>query len=491
VEDGEAADTGVEDADGPRIHAAILVGSYPHARVRPRSAILLVLAAAFAWPGGASAATTQELTIPASDGVSLACGLVLPDGSPPPGGWPGLLLFHGLGQTHQTMEAAAQAAFAPAGYASLACDARGLGASGGAFGLDGPRETQDARDLFAWLAARPDVSDTDIGAVGLSLGGGAVWNAAAAGVPFRAIVPAISWTSLGAALATQGVPKSGVLTALAQAVPLERWDPDLAGARDALLGGSVTSAVTAAAAARSARAALPSLTVPTLIVQSRHDFLFDIDQALAAYRSLQGPKRLYLGDLGHAPAPNPVAELPVYLGRAVSWLDDFLKSAGRAPTGGVELAHDPWDGTTTSYAALPPTRTASVALPGTTTLHTGSRLSRGARLTGGPLETFGGGIVTVRYSGMKGWSRLAATVSVAGSSTPVTLGATRLTKPAGVATIRLLDECVLLPRGKRLVVALGATTPGGVYAEDVPAGSAITIGRMTLKLSLLKRAVSG
>ena len=47
------------------------------------------------------------------------------------------------------------------------------------------------------------------------------------------------------------------------------------------------------------------LTTPTLLIQGRHDFLFDIDQALAAYKALKGPKRLYLGDLGHPPAANP------------------------------------------------------------------------------------------------------------------------------------------------------------------------------------------
>jgi putative CocE/NonD family hydrolase len=157
----------------------------------------------------ATGPTTTELTIQASDGTKLACGLVLPGGSPPSGGWPGIILFHGLGQSHADMETIANAAFAPVGFASLACDTRGTGASGGTFGLDGPKEVQDARDLFDWLAARSDVSDTQIGAFGLSLGGGAVWNAAAAGVPFKAIVPAIGWTNLGSALNPNGVPKGG------------------------------------------------------------------------------------------------------------------------------------------------------------------------------------------------------------------------------------------------------------------------------------------
>jgi len=60
--------------------------------------LLVISVAALVCAGAASAvraatrstdATTQEVTIQVSDGTKLACGLVLPDGNPPPGGWPG------------------------------------------------------------------------------------------------------------------------------------------------------------------------------------------------------------------------------------------------------------------------------------------------------------------------------------------------------------------------------------------------------------------
>jgi ABC-2 type transport system ATP-binding protein len=451
--------------------------------------ILPALLAALVWAGAASAATPQELTVTASDGTSLACGLVIPDGTAPTGGWPGIILFHGLGGSYADMLPIAEQAFAPAGFASLACDARGTGASGGSFGLDGPAEDQDARDLYTWFTARPDVSDTQIGAFGISLGGGAVWNAAAAGVPFKAIVPAITWTDLNSALAPQNVPKTGILALLAQAVPEASWDPALTADRDALLGGQVSAATLAVGNARSVRSALPSISTPTLLLQGRHDFLFDIDQAEAAYSALAGPKRLYLGDLGHTPATNPPAEQPVYLGEATRWFLLYLDGVqtGIDKENPVELAHDPWDGNTSSYAGLPPTRTASVALPGTTTLGPSAHVSRSARLAGGKAETFGDGRVTVRYSGVKKWTRLVATVSVAGSKVPITMGGVRIAKTAGVATIKLLNEAVVIPSGKKLVVTLGASSGAdGIYTGGAPAGASITVGRVTLVLSLLK-----
>src|SRR5581483_3760686 len=120
--------------------------------------------------------------------------------------------------------------------------------------------------LFTWLAARNDVSDTQIGAFGLSLGGGEVWNAAVAGVPFKAIVPAITWTDLGRALNPDGVPKTGLIGILSGVVPLNRWDPALLQVRDTLLQNQVTSAVKSSEEARSSHSRLHTLKVPTLLL---------------------------------------------------------------------------------------------------------------------------------------------------------------------------------------------------------------------------------
>jgi alpha-beta hydrolase superfamily lysophospholipase len=462
-----------------------------------RRVVLVLLVASAFHAGAGAAATPQQVAIAASDGVQLACTLAEPDGAPPAGGWPAVMLFHGLGETRAAMQAVADAYLVPAGYASLACDARGTGGSGGLFGLDGPRDVQDTRELFAWLAARPEVSDSQIGALGRSLGGGAVWNATAAGVPFRAIVPIETWTSLIGSLAPQGLSKSGLVAQLASLVPAARWEPDLLAAEASLVRSTNTTQASALAAARSPLPHLRSIAVPTLLIQGRHDFLFDADQAEAAYEALAGPKRLYVGDLGHPPAANPAAEAPYYYGLAVKWFDRFLKGTpngiDRAPA--VELAHDPWDGKTSRYAMLPPTKTVTVSLPGAVTIETGGKVVRGARITGGPHETYGRSAVTVRYSGATGWDRFVAVLGVAGDPTPITAGGVEIAAASGVATIHLMNEAVRIPSGARLVVTLGATSTvqgGGtvLYLEDVPPGSSIEIERETLALSVLRKAVS-
>jgi esterase/lipase len=409
------------------------------------------------------------------------------------------MLFHGLGGRHQDMEPLATQFLAPAGYAALACDARGHGTSEGVFGLDGPRDVQDTRELFTWLTTRPEISDTQIGALGISLGGGAVWNAAVAGLPFKAIVPVITWTNLLTSLAPQGLSKSGLVQYLAGLVPTSRWDPQLLAASAGLASSTDLTAAAAFASTRSPVSALSSITTPTLLIQGRHDFLFDIDQALAAYKTLKGPKRLYLGDLGHSPGISPATapDAATYWGEAVKWFDRFLKGTMNGidkPV--VELGHDPYDGKTTTVKGIPATKTVSVTLPGSTTM-TGAngKVVRGARITGGPHETFGDSTVVVRYSGASGWDRLVAVLAVAGSSTPITAGGVKLTAASAKVTIKLMNQAVRVAAGKKLVLYLSSTSlaqssADALYLAAVPPSAHITIGRVTLNVSVLKQAVS-
>jgi esterase/lipase len=461
-----------------------------------RSRLLFaVVLAGLLFTGTAVAASPQQLAIAASDGAKLACSVVVPDSAAPAGGYPGVVLFHGLGGRHQDLEPLATQFLAPAGYETLECDARGHGASEGLFGLDGPRDVQDTRELFSYLSGR--TGNTTIGALGVSLGGGAVWNAAIAGVPFKAIVPVITWTSLSTALAPQGLSKSGLVNYLGQLVPESRWDPELLAAKPSLVSSTNMATVNALAASRSPLSKLSSLTTPTLMIQGRRDFLFDIDQALAAYRVLRGPKRLYVGDLGHAPGISPATapDAGVYWGEAVKWFDRFLKgTANGIDKKVVELGHDPYDGKTSVYASLPATKVSSVTLPGTTAMSgANAKVVRSARITGGPHETFGDSTVVVRYSGAQSWDRLVAVLAL--GTTPISAGGVKVTATSGKVTIRLMNQALRVPAGKKLTLYLGSTslvqsTSNALYLASVQPDAAITIGRVTLNVSVLKQAAS-
>jgi len=436
------------------------------------------------------------------DGVSLAGELWVPDGTPPAGGWPAVILFHGLGGTHASMAPIAQNFLVDHGYAVLAYDARGHGASGGVVTLDGPREIQDAREAFDWLTARPDVSDTQVGAMGFSLGGGAVLHSAVDGIPWKAIVPTITWTSLYDALAPQGWPKTGAIVNFLQSI--HTWDPSTYALAQDTIKAQNTDAVKAFAAQRSSLAGLASLHTPTFFIQGRRDYAFDIGQAKAGYRAVQGPKRLYLGDLGHAPAANPPAETPHYLTEAREWFDRFLKGMpnGIDTKKPIEVASDPWNGKTRSFKTFPKTKTLTFQLQGNRQIASSAKIVKTVKLPKRRLEAFGAATVTVGLSSTSGWTHLVAVLSAltpGGGETVISEGGiptSGLTGQSTRVTIKLLNDATVIPAGSRLQLTLASASTAqnianALYLDlSMPPGAQVTVGKTTLRLPVLQSPVS-
>jgi ABC-2 type transport system ATP-binding protein len=442
------------------------------------------------------------------DGVSLAGTLWLPDGTPPPGGWPGVMLFHGLGGTRAGQAPIAEGYLVNRGYAVLAYDARGHGQSGGLVTLDGPRELADLRAGFAWFTGRPDVSDTQVGAVGFSYGGGAVLRSAVEGVPWKAIVAGITWTNLYEALAPQGWPKTGAIANFLQSV--HSWDPATFALAQQAIRSENTDAVKAFAAQRSSCPGrtcpelLASLATPTFFIQGRRDYAFDISQARTGYKAVRGPRRLYLGDLGHAPASNPDAERPHYLTEAREWFDRFLKGLpnGIDTRPPIEVAADPWTGKTTSFKGWPKTRVLTIALKGTQTIAATGKVVRTVKLPKRPLEAFGAASVSVRLKSTSGWPHLVAVLSAltpGGGETVISEGGvptSGLTGQSTRVTIRLLDDATLIPSGSRLRLTLASSSTAqninnALYLDvGMNPSARLTVGRALLRLPVLQKPVS-
>jgi ABC-2 type transport system ATP-binding protein len=475
------------------------------------SALILAIGA----PGARGLAppefTKLDTKVTMSDGVQIAVTFYEPAGTPPAGGWPAVMMFHGLGQTRNSFEfgagqlsanRVAETYLVPKGYAVLTFDARAHGESGGLFSLDGPRELQDTKELFAWLTSHPEIDASHIGAFGVSYGGGMVWLATVAGVPFKAIAVAATWTDLHDALFPQGLVRAGVVVGFSQEIPQSRYSPELAQLLHAATAEEDTPALRAFLAERSTRSRLSSVTTPAFLLQGRHDFAFDADQALSAFRLLKGPKRLYLGDLGHAPAPNPADELPHYAPEAVAWFDHYLKGAanGFGDRAQVELAADPWAGKTGTYNGLPPTRTLRFSSATRSALSATGKVVR----TFAPvkhIETFGTPAVRVAMSSRTGYRHLVAVLSAVKQGKPelvIADGGIELPSLGAklrTITIRLPDEIIPIPAGYRPRLTLAATSAAQsfaniVYLLPVPSESSATIGRVTLTLPVLKKPVS-
>lgn len=446
--------------------------------------------------------TDQPLAM--GDGVSLASTLYVPDGAPPAGGWPAVLLLHGLGETRGQYAHIAEQFLAPAGYVVLSLDARGHGESGGQSSLVGSRELADYAAALGWLRGRPGVSDTKIGAMGFSMGGGSVWKLLTApGARLAAAVPVVTWTSLYDALLPQSFAKAGLVAYFRGLLPPERWDPSiLALADDALFSRNLPQ-IQALARERSVRNDLEKIRTPVFMIHGRRDYAFDMDQALSAFGRLKGPKRLYFGDLGHTPAANPAAERAHYLTQARLWFDRFLKGElnGIDTRPRLELAPDPWTGRTSQYPTQPPRRVLRMRWRGAKTIDGNGKVVRTSEPSRRLNETFGTPLAAVKVSSTTRWPHLVAVltaltprgeeivISEGGTHTPTLSARKRL------VTIRLLSQATTIPRGSRFRLTLaGSSTlqhPDNLlYPISVPSAARVAIGEVSLVLPVLKRPIS-
>lgn len=453
--------------------------------------------------GSASGATVAraEVAIPMDDGVSLAATLHLPEGSPPPEGWPAIVLLHGLGGSRAQMSALAEVSgLANGGFALLAVDLRGHGKSGGTVTVAGPREVADVRIVRDWLAARPEVSDTAIGVWGISYGGGVALNSIAAGVPWRAAFVVETWTDLSNALLPQGLLKSGLAASLFGSIPERRRDPALT----ALLASALTDSsapILAWTRERSSLDRLASVSTPVFLAQGRRDFLFGIDQGSQAFRRLRGPTILYLGLHGHAPSTFPAADTPLLMERARAWFDCHLRGALCDPSPrAVLLVPERFRGRAARLTALPPTRTTTHALPGVTTIAQRGAVVRTTRPLPGSIEIFGSPTVTTSIAAAGGWSRLVAVLTARtpqGEEIVVSAGGVPTRPGTQRVTIRLVAQATVVPRGSRFTLTLASSSTAQASSNvlyldlPMPKTARLRVGPTVLRLPLLRTPVAG
>jgi predicted acyl esterase len=472
---------------------------------------LLLLAGAFAASfavvvdARAGTYTSQELMIPMSDGVPIAATLLTPDGTPPRGGRPAVMLLHGLGQNRSSIDGATGMSLngiagdwlASEGYVALTFDARAHGASGGLFSLDGPREVGDVRELRRWLSRRPGVNPSRIGAFGVSLGGAALWRAAVEGVPFASIVTGVTWTDLYEALLPQDLAKSGAIFGLQSSLS-GRLEPNTAKLLPHAVAGTNLTALRVFTEARSARHLLERVRTPVLMIQGRRDFAFDMEQALSAFSRIRAPKRLYLTGLGHSPATNSPDERPHVLTRMRLWFDRFLKGVrnGIDSSPPIEIAPDPWRGKSVVFRTVPRRKVVTYRLKGTRTIASSGRVVRVLRLPRRPLELFGTPLVQATVSTRTGWRHLVAVLSAVTPGRPEVVVSTGGASTASLGrrrsrriTIRLMSNATLIPRGSTLRLTLAATW-APLYVVGVPRGSRLTIGDITLSVPALRNPIS-
>ena len=441
--------------------------------------LVLTALALFLWAAPpAWAISKQSGTETMADGTKLSYDLYEPDGAVPAAGWPGVVLMHGLGGSKNDMAALGEV-LASHGYAAMAYSARGEGTSTGDLELAGPKEISDERAMEQWFAGLSEVSDTQIGAWGVSYGGGQIWNGLAAGIPYKAACVVATWTDLYSALWPQNVARSGIVAGFAETVA----------ARSPLIAANATNAIQshdmpsikALVDARSAYAKLPAITTPVYMFQGRVDWAFDVTQAENGYARVRGPKHLYIGQFGHPPSTFTTPDMAYVQAQSVAWFDHYLEGApngiDKTPPVTIAASHG---SKRVSFAGIPKTKTVTVGFRGTALRRTGASFRQ-------PVETFGVSLLKVQVRKLTHYPRLVATVSAGGKV--LTHGA--VVPKVGLQTIRLANYVQYVPKGTKLSVAFGPSSANGdvAYLGFGDSGS-IALGPADLELQVLTKPIS-
>ena len=440
--------------------------------------LLLIVALLLLWAAPANAFTKQTGTRTMADGTSIAYDLYEPDGTAPAGGWPGVVVLHGLGGSKDQMAPVATV-LAAHGYAALAYSARGQGTSTGDLELAGPNEISDERAMESFFAGLPEVSNADVGVWGISYGGGQAWDGLAAGIPYKAAEVAETWTDLYSALWPQDVAKSGIVLGFAKSV--EARSPLIASLENDAVHSTNLAKIKALAAARSSYAALPKIKTPVYMFQGRVDYAFDVTQAANGFSRVSGPKHLYIGQFGHAPSTFPGPDFAYVLAQGLAWYDHYL----RGQPNGIDKAPPVTIAAATgtkraSYAGLPRTKVITVGFRGTSLRRTGPVFRQ-------PLEMFGVSLLKLQVRKVVQYPRLVATV-FAGTRV-ITHGA--IVPKVGLQTIRLANYVQYLPKGTRLSVTFGPSS-GSADVAYLGFGDekSITLGPAVMALQTLTKPVS-
>lgn len=323
---------------------------------------------------------TRSGSVTSFDGTKIAWWMYLPKGVDAAHPVPAVVAFAGWGGDHSGSDPA-KPSYTPEllahGYAVLAPDPRGFGASGGTAELDDPNvEGRDVSALLDMLGSDPDIvhdapGDPRVGFVGGSLGGAIQLDVAADDHRVDAITPDDTWNNLDSALAPDGVPRASFLTTTALLGLYANH-----GAMDPLIPKAAAEADTTGAftpdvhqffASRGPWSLLDRIAAPTLILHGDNDTTFAPSQAEATYDALRRSPhrppvalRFYCG--GHGAGCNSGHFTYSSFDDVLSWLDRWLKNDR------IDVAHGfryvTQDGVVHDAAAFPPPSDRSVSAKG-------------------------------------------------------------------------------------------------------------------------------
>ena len=263
-----------------------------------------------------------------SDGVCLDTSLVLPEGEPPAGGWPAVLLVHGHGEDgSKAMTLDRGRRLAGRGIVALCLTVRGQGASEGLSFHLGARELFDLLEVIDLLMAHPAVDAERVAVCGSSQGGWHAWMAACWHPRVRTVVPENIFVDYADFALPQGCLSTWFFTRTMRRRVMSAGLQDMA--RQWAIAGE-WERLTAWLSPMSPSVHAGRIRCPVLVVHGWHDLGMPANPILATLEGLRSPWQLAIGGGGHDGQDDAEA-LRQRTALVDAWLDHHLLGLGPAP----------------------------------------------------------------------------------------------------------------------------------------------------------------
>ncbi len=266
------------------------------------------------------------LTMP--DNVLLDCTKFIPDGNPPAGGWPCLIICHGYGLSKEDEMEWAESLASDDDYYTLVYSMRGQGNSGGTSNLISTTEMNDLMQVINYVKNDNNTNDNRVGIAGGSQGGILPFMAACYGANVRCLITDLAAPDFASNWIENGSIKMTLLWTVSYNTSIVRYNSTVGRFRSWILSSAHDKWDSLAyymPLNRDFQNRVNTSTVPMLISNAWQDKFFNLSGMINVTPNIQPIFRTYYGSMdGHGSDPSE-SEFDFQSELAYDWMEYWLK----------------------------------------------------------------------------------------------------------------------------------------------------------------------
>ncbi len=271
--------------------------------------------------------TQVDFWLTMSDGIKLECTKFIPEGNPPSGGWPCIIICHGYGLSKEDELEWAED-LAADDYYSFVYSMRGQGYSQGTSNLISTTEMNDLMQVITFVKNDNNTNDNRVGIAGGSQGGIIPFMAACYGANIRMLLTDLAAPDFASNWIENGSIKMTLLWTVSYTIDIVRYNSTVGRFRSWILSSSRDKWDSLAyymPINRDFQNRVNQSSVPMLISSAWQDKFFNTSGMINVFPNIQPTFRVYIGSMdGHGSDPSD-DEFEFQSELGYDWMEYWLK----------------------------------------------------------------------------------------------------------------------------------------------------------------------